>query len=653
MSSTQKPLKTRNTRNSQRLVNLQQQEDLYRKFGVTAMASKKEDPSVEDIIEEIEEGSGNDEGNEDGGSNETSPKVEDGTLKTKKVAVKKAKAKREHSISSESDSEKEKEKPVIKKKKKKKSLLNGKKNSLAVSPASNSFPVNADVHFSADGARQGMPRSMNNQGPLVFPQNLMVSPMESDTLTAHMNAYTNFLMENNLLLGQGQRNVPSNQRSASLENLQFGRSSQAQNQSRPPQHLFNNPLNLNQQPPLIPGNTQSGNQRGMLDDSSIDGLSNGDPLELLGPTDNPRNVAFLPEVLQPEAPEGPSLASNVREEVLLSQHCEGEKDVDQEDDNSVGPEISEKIMFMVKNFLGRSRKAAKIDDLTAEFLRPRNMPFLRSPKIEDEIYLDLNGQAKHFDKNCRGLQGYLNAAMTAQMRCMEMLISIEKIHPKITQAGVMAKKALQLMAFTNRDINDRRKDALKVAVNPDYLPLLKHAKPPSEEWLLGGSLTDAIKQCDESKRLTEKIMKARKTPGVNQQENQQQNFQNHFPQHGGRQKFRNRANRKDYKSAPYQNNNSRQNWTPNYQNQQGQHQQPSSWLQQSQTVDPMAQQHYQHFLNQAYQNQQNAAYFPQYAQQQQQHQQQAQQQQQLGFYQGQQPKNFYQGPQQFQPKRKN
>lgn len=305
-------------------------------------------------------------------------------------------------------------------------------------------------------------------------------------------------------------------------------------------------------------------------------------------------------------------------------------------------------MLMVKNFLGRSRKAAKIDDLALEFLRPKNMPFLKSPKIEEEIYLDLAGQAKHFDKNCRGLQGYLNAAMTANMRCMEILISLEKLHPKITQAGIMAKKALQLMSFTNRDINDRRKGALKVAVNPDYLPILKHAKPPSEDWLLGGSLKEAIKQCDESKRLTEKIMKTRKGNVGQQQEPQHQGFQNQFQQQGGKQKFKNRGNKRDFKSSGYHNTGNRQNWVP--QNEQFQHhqsQQQVNWPQQFQTYEQHIQQPYQQFLNQAYQNQQNAAYYQQYAQQQQ------QQPQQAGFYQAQQPRNFYQTPQQFNQKKKN
>lgn len=410
-------------------------------------------------------------------------------------------------MSSESDSEREK--AVIKKKKKKKALLAAKK--LSLSGFQSNSSTEADVHRLADGSlpnrsQQGK-RSGGNTDPIILPQNLMCSPSDSGVINAHMSAYTKFLMDNNLLINQGN---PLTQGS-SVQNQSF--------QMGPQQSFFGNNafapnqgnvLNPSQMFPTNQG-TVSGQNKGILDDSSVDGNSNVDPLDFLPPPGTQASVSFMPQAFQEPAPAAPNLQPNVAEEVLLSQHCEAEKEVDQDDDSAVGPEVSEQIMLMVQNFLGRSRKAAKIDDLAQEFLRPKNMPFLKSPKIEDEIYVDLSGQAKHFDKNCRGLQGYLNAGMTALMRCIQTLISLEKPHPKITQAGIQAKKALQLMAFMNRDINDRRKDALKVAVNPDYLPLLKNAKPPSEDWLLGGSLSDLIKQVDDSKKMSEKIMKGEKT----------------------------------------------------------------------------------------------------------------------------------------------
>lgn len=271
----QKKFKARNTRNSQRLVNLEQQEKLYRELGVSAMANKKDSP-VEEIVEEQDEGSEHDEENSD--PKESPPKNKGSNNQNKKLGTKKAKAKRAHSISSDSDSEREKSVP--KKKKKRKSSLLGKKGGLSNSPASQ-FTVNADVHAAADGTRQQTAGLQGNGSPLVFPQNLMVSPNDSGFLTAHMNAYAKFLVENNMLIGQGQNPAPQTQGFPAPDNMPASFDNRASNLFKAKNQDANIPLGGNQNrqlPHMI--NTSSNVQRGIMDDSSLDGLSNADPGEV-------------------------------------------------------------------------------------------------------------------------------------------------------------------------------------------------------------------------------------------------------------------------------------------------------------------------------------------------------------------------------------
>lgn len=633
--------KGRNTRNSQRLFNLQQQEILYRKLGISAMPGNKSggSNSHKQVLPKEEETPL--EKPSDGEVNEEDPEPSDqdegGQEKTPPSSKKTKNGKRTQSMSS--DSESEKEKMVPKKKKKKKAALAARKLSNSYSPGA--FSVTADVHRLGDGS---LPHSnlQNRMGasasdPIVLPQSLMFSPTDSGVINAHMSAYTKFLMDNNLLIGQGNMTGLGGptQGQTPLQRSQQGFGQQ----NFQPLNQQNLPLSSQIMQQNLASNSAA--NRGILDDSSLDGNSNADPLDFLPPPGTQASVSFLPQVLQQPAPAAPPIVANIVEEVLLSQHCEAEKEVDQIDDSAVGPEVPEQIMLMVQNFLGRSRKAAKIDDLALEFLRPKNMPFLKSPKIEEEIYLDLTGQAKHFDKNCRALQGYLNAGMTALMRCIQTLIQLEKLHPNITQAGIQAKKALQLMAFTNRDINDRRKDALKVAVNPDYLPLLKNAKPPSEDWLLGGSLGDLIKQVDESKKMSEKIMKNKKPSSGGLQDVHQGFQQNQFVANNGRPKYRNRQNKKDNRNQQNFNFSPRSSWVPHQQQQQ----QQNPWYQPQMQQDQLQLQ-YQQLLNQGYQaqQQQQQAAYPHHF---------AQHQQQLGFQQNQAPKNFQQPYQPFQQKKKN
>lgn len=588
-------------------------------------ANKQPVPKSEVIPEEEDR-----EGEQGEGEHEDS--ISDADGQEKSPPPKKAKTtKRVHSMSSESDSEREK--LVVKKKKK--GALAGKKFN-GTTPPSITL-TQADIHRLADGSAPFFQQNTRaNDNPIVLPPNMMLTPNDSGLINAHMSAYTKFLLDNNLLINQGN---PSSSGSGS-GNGAISQSSAQINSPVPNQQNKGQAINQGFSQILQNQGSSSETNKGILDDSSLDGNSNVDPLDFLPPPGTQASVSFLPQFLQEPAPAAPVAVPNVVEEQLLSKSCEAEKEVDQIDDSAVGPEVSEQIMLMVQNFLGRSRKAAKIDDLALEFLRPKNMPFLKSPKIEEEIYLDLSGQAKHFDKNCRGLQGFLNAGMTALMRCIQTLIELEKLHPKITQAGIQAKKALQLMAFTNRDINDRRKDALKVAVNADYLPLLKNAKPPSEDWLLGGSLGELIKQVDDSKKMSEKLMKNKKPQAGFLQEAQQGFHQNQANNGGGRNKFRNRFNKKDFKNQQNQGFTPRTSWFPQ---QQQQVQQPN-WYQ-FQPQQQQLQHQYQQYLNQAYQTQQQQQQ-PAYSQN-------LHQQQPLGFQQAQYAKNFQQPYQPYSQKKKN
>lgn len=137
------------------------------------------------------------------------------------------------------------------------------------------------------------------------------------------------------------------------------------------------------------------------------------------------------------------------------------------------------------------------------------------------------------------------------------------------------KKALQLLAFSTKEINDRRKDALKSSVNAEYLPVLKHAKPPSDDWLLGGELTESIKKCDDSKKVSEKIMKNRKGQQNTNNQDQGQSYQSYNQQ--DKFKFKNKG-KKDYKSY-YKNQQFQNNQNIGNNGHQPQFQQPYSQFQ--------------------------------------------------------------------------
>lgn len=78
---------------------------------------------------------------------------------------------------------------------------------------------------------------------------------------------------------------------------------------------------------------------------------------------------------------------------------------------------------------------------------------------------------------------------------------------EISEAGIQVKQALKLLAFANRDLNDRRKDSIRNSINPMYLSLLSYDKSPSLEWLLGDNIDTDMDELDKVKKQSERLVK--------------------------------------------------------------------------------------------------------------------------------------------------
>lgn len=628
MNQRSKDSKPRTTKNSQRLYNLEEQEKLYKSLGISAMANSGNTSGEEQ--EELRE---EDAPSQNSGSVHEDDSFDERDARAELQGKKAKRRSKESVVDSDNQSDKDpngtptgKEKKIKRKRKAKSQELEDsqtknkqkrlKMEGLAAKGA-NGKPIRKGKKSPLGSKVKGRKSFSDGQTePIVLPKDLMVSPEDSSVITAHMNAYTKWLMDNNMLVSQQSLNNfqgTNAQQSVPSTSIPLG-SQQGLGASMP--ELTSKVLNQRDLDLGLPR---------PIHDISADESSNMDTSEMDG------TPPFIPQAPAQQAAVNVPPQQGSQQGVLFKA-CEAEKEVAAEDEDPVGPVVSDQMCMMVKNFLGRSRKSAKIDDLLLEFLRPKNMSYLKSPKIEDEIYQDLGGAAKHFDKNCRNLQGYLHSAITALVNSLQPMITIERVHPIISEAGLKVKKAIQLLSFATKELNDRRKDALKSAVNPEYVPLLKHAKPPSDDWLLGGELNESIKKCDDSKKLSDKIMKNRKNQQNTDTQSQPSNSVGHY-QNQDKFKYKNKG-RRDNRSY-YRN-------YPNYQANQQQ--------QQQQIVQPV-QQHQPPVYNQGFgQHQQPQNHlWHQYQQQLQQAQAAQVQAQQLGFHQQQQQQQQWKGQTNQQP----
>lgn len=221
MWDTCKKPKLRNTRNSQRLYNLQQQELLYKELGVSAMSTLNPPKEGEEREENEDQVENRQPGEENQDSQGDDPDVEGNPLDVSNSSKRGKKAKRTHSISTDSDSESGKVLAKKRKKNKEKGKASGNLRSKVKNGGNSSKQGLSKNGSGSPGStssrkslRQGTGKVRKNltqngpvsmsQGPVVFPQSLMVSSDDSNIISAHMNAYTKFLLDNNLHIPQQQ-----------------------------------------------------------------------------------------------------------------------------------------------------------------------------------------------------------------------------------------------------------------------------------------------------------------------------------------------------------------------------------------------------------------------------------------------------------------
>lgn len=465
--------KSRSTRTSQRIKNLEEQDVLYKQILSQSLVENMASSSIaSQSLEEKTKGE-----NTNAGANSvaheqssTSTAPVEGTSDKKGGDVEKSpKHKRTHEVS---DSDKDNTEVSPSKVFRPSSpsgrvILKPKKGSKTKQKPSASISVPPD--------RQGAGFDMN-QAQFGFPQQGMFNYQNQFPMQQYQDPRSNWWWQNQMPM-----NFNSNLNSQ-----------------------FINPLN-------------SGNQQTVGSEEDSDSDSDEEEIQVLTSSKAEESSAIKTNT---SASKEGEVSKDAAKSGRLGEACSQESNVKtNEKDKVLGPPADETLVAMLKNFLERSRKQASVDELLVEFPRPSNMPFLNSPKIEEDLFPKLAQHIKNFDRACRWLQKYISGAITALIRAIDTLIAKEKKAPdeELYQAGLKIQGALKLLAFSHTELNHRRKDALRNTVNADCLPLLKHNRPSSDDWLLGQNLSDTIKEIEDSKKISDRILKSAKPTSTFQQ----------------------------------------------------------------------------------------------------------------------------------------
>lgn len=347
-----------------------------------------------------------------------------------------------------------------------------------------------------NGLNPSQTRKRKHQNALSIPDELMIQPSDyHDCYAQPTPSYAEFL--------EYQKFVSLSQEHA------------RKNRGRPaviPATISKPPGGGGQGPPSLIEHEESEDE-----DEDVGHLSPGSGDQQVG--DQQPSDPVLPAETSPATPaasgEVKGLKARFREEV--------EK---QEADTMFGPPVQELLVKLVRKYVGANKKQANVDEIMKTHKLPSNMPFLQSPRIHHSIYAITEQKGRDIDREFRVMQGYTACGMAAIVKALESIMEKEDDIPELVEIGNLVVEGLRMLAYSSRDINLRRKDALRGYVDKKYGKLFAHSREISDEDLLGDNVDDLMKECEEDKRRQEKLTPQKSQKWANNRDSGNNKFVN-------------------------------------------------------------------------------------------------------------------------------
>ncbi len=168
--------------------------------------------------------------------------------------------------------------------------------------------------------------------------------------------------------------------------------------------------------------------------------------------------------------------------------------------DKTGPAVDEKLASIVNDLCTDHLPKTKLDEVLEKYARPDNCTLLVAPKINKIVWQQLKQPVRTADGLRQKAQKLLLSAVCAILKACETVTG--DVRTTLTHALVLAMSS-------NREINLRRRDALRPHLNSQYSALCNPSTPITTE-LFGDDITKEIDQLAKSNRLGNQLAGPRK-----------------------------------------------------------------------------------------------------------------------------------------------
>ncbi|MCG8049340.1 MAG: hypothetical protein N0E48_27745 [Candidatus Thiodiazotropha endolucinida] len=181
-----------------------------------------------------------------------------------------------------------------------------------------------------------------------------------------------------------------------------------------------------------------------------------------------------------------------------TQHCDDFEELEEffQTDEGTGEEMSARIVKISEKALkgARNKKVdEKLQALKEKHLRPKNVPLLQVPKVDEGLWRQLKREVKTVDYLQQKAIGTYGQALVPIMKAMECLQGVKE------QQGAMrhVMDAFKILSLSIKVTNANRTDRIKKELQPKFRALCQNEASATN--LLGDNFLEAVKKLEGTK----------------------------------------------------------------------------------------------------------------------------------------------------------
>ena len=170
-----------------------------------------------------------------------------------------------------------------------------------------------------------------------------------------------------------------------------------------------------------------------------------------------------------------------------------------------GPDIDDKLANIVNAGIRSGLSEESLKKLLDDYFRPGNCSNLMVPKVNNEIWNKLKLETRLQDARFQKTQNLVIKAMIPLIMSMNNLHKLKSssksgVAKEVRGVRDLLKDSFSMFTAVFSDLVLRRKELIKVDVNPQYKQLCAPSVPHTD-WLFGDDLSKAIKDINDASQL--------------------------------------------------------------------------------------------------------------------------------------------------------